>query len=302
MTGGRPWSAMGIEALDVAQRERSLAIANAEAQRELLASRLGVPREEIHPCLALIGGQPEERRAKYAGVIAYQFARIGITEEQTLAYLGWYVGKCDQPPLAGHRFSDREARAIARHVYRKKARGQVIHGFGCIRRDSPLLEYCPYGAQTDAQNRFACPYVSQRLVKPNRRRTASLTGAMNLLHMHLRKRLPEGWRPRAAARRSLLYLTLAKLEVEHNHPGGELWTSERKLHDEFPLPISRRTIRTDLAAMHKARWIEWTRGKDHTGTAAAGRPPLGMRVMRLLPGDALMAAVEAAFPGAEEED
>jgi hypothetical protein len=283
-------------------RERRICQQNAETQRALLAERLGVNVREIKPCLALIGGQAQGSRARIASVLAYELAKLGVSEDTAVSYLGWYVGKCDQPPLADHHFTDAEARTTVRSVYRQKKSGRRILGYGCIRRSSPLLAFCPYGADTDAQSRFTCPYVSQRLAKPNRRRIATLTGAMNLLHMHLRRGPPEGWRPRAAARRSLLYLTLAKLEVEHNHPGGELWTSERRLQDEFPLPIARGTIRGDLAAMQKAGWIRWTRGKDHRETAAAGRPPLGMRVMRLLPGDALVAAVEAAFPGAEEEN
>ena len=299
MTVGR---ATSTDAVDLAQRAREMQQSNAEQQREWLAARLGVPKEEIQPCLACIGGQPEHQRAKMAVVIAYQFAKIGVSEDMALSYLGWYVGKCDQPPVADHRFTDREARAIVRSVYRKKANGARILGYGCIKRSSPLLEFCAYGADLDPQNRFTCPYVTKRMVRPNRRRVASLVGATNLLHMHLRLGIPKGWRKLAAARRSLLYLTLAKLEVERGHPGGELWTSERTLQAEFPLPISRDTIRRDLAAMHEAGWIKWTRGKAHQETAAEGRPPLGMRVMRLFPGDARIAAVMAAFPDAEEEE
>lgn len=285
-----------------AEREGELRQQNAEVQRDWLAARLGVPRGEIKPCVALMGGQPQKKRARIAGVLAYELAKIGIAEEQALSYLGWYVGKCDQPPLADHRFTDAEARAIVRSVYQQKAVGRRILGYGCIRRSSPLLDFCPYGANLDPGNRFTCPYVQRRMVKPRRRRIASLVGATNLLHMHLRMGIPRGWRRLAAARRSLLYLTLAKLEVERGHPGGELWTSERILQAEFFLPITRATIRTDLTAMHEAGWIKWTRGKSHQETAAEGRPPLGMRVMRLFPGDARLAAVTAAFPGAEVEE
>lgn len=285
-----------------AEREWELRQQNAEVQRDWLAARLGIPREEIKPCVALIGGQPGKKRARIAGVLAYELAKIGIAEDEALSYLGWYVGKCDQPPLADHRFTDAEARAIVRSVYRKKKAGRRILGHGCIKRTSPLLEFCAYGADLDPQNRFTCPYVTKRMVKPNRRRVASLVGAMNLLHMHLRLQVPKGWRKLAAARRSLLFLTLAKLEVERGHPGGELWTSERKLQAEFPLPVARATIRRDLAAMQAAGWIEWRRGKPHRATAAEGREPVGMRVMRLLPGDARLAAVMEIFPGSEVEE
>jgi hypothetical protein len=290
--------ATGADVTDLAQDLRQQ---NAEVQREWLAARLGVPKEEIKPCLACMGGQPEDKRAYIASVIAYEFAKIGIAQDQALSYLGWYVGKCDQPPLAGHRFTDGEARAIVRSVYRKKERGVRIFGYGCIRRSSPLLEFCSYGADVDAQNRFTCPYITQRMVKPNRRRIASIVGATNLLHMHLRLGIPKGWRKLAATRRALLYLMLAKLEAERGHPGGELLTSERILRAEFPLPIKRETICRDLAAMHAAGWISWTRGKSRQVTAAAGRPPLGMRIMRLFPGDARLAAAMAAFPGSEVE-
>jgi hypothetical protein len=174
-------------------------------------------------------------------------------------------------------------------------------GHGCIRRSSPLLPFCTYGADIDARNRFACPYITKRMVKPSRRQMASLVGTMNLLHRHLRLGLPKGWRKLAAARRALLYVLIATLEVERGHPGGELWTSERKLAAEFPLPVKRETIRRDLAAMQAAGWIDWTRGKAHQATAVNGKPPLGMRVVRLFPGDALVAAVTEAFPGSEEE-
>jgi len=283
-------------------REREAKQHNAEVQREMLATRLGVPKGEIKPCLALIGGQPQSKRAHIAGVIAYELAKIGVSQEDALSYLGWYVGKCDQPPLADHRFTDGEARAAVRSVYRQKESGRRILGYGCVRRSSPLLEFCPYGADTDPENRFTCPYISRRMVKPNRRRIASLVGAMNLLHLHLRRGLPKGWRKLAATRRSLLYLTLAKLEVERGHPGGELWTSERQLRFELPLPVTRDTVRRDLAAMQAAGWVEWTRGKSHRETASEGRSPLGMRVMRLFPGDALIAAVKDVFPGAAEEE
>jgi len=290
------------KAADLSQRNRGLQQQNAEVQREWLAARLGVPRDEIKPCLACTGSQPQGKRAHIAGVLAYELAKIGISEDQALSYLGYYVGKCDQPPLADHRFTDAEARAIVRSVYGQKAIGRRILGYGCVRRSSPLLEFCPYGADTDAENRFTCPYIQRRIVKPNRRRIASLVGATNLLHMHLRLGIPKGWRRLAATRRSLLYVTLAKLEVERGHPGGELWTSERILQAEFPLPIARGTIRRDLAAMHEAGWIKWARGKAHQETAADGRPPLGMRVMRLFPGDARLAAVTAVFPDAEAEE
>ena len=284
-----------------AQRERALRQENAELQREWLAARLGLPKDEIKPCLALMGSQPEGQRTHIASVIAYELAKIGIAEEQALSYLGWYVGKCDQPPLADHRFTDGEARAIVWSVYRKKKAGRRILGHGCIKRTSPLLEFCPYGADVDAENRFSCPFIRRRLVKPDRRRIASLVGAVNLLHMHLRPGIPKGWRKLAATRRSLLILTLAKLEVERGHPGGELWTSQRKLQAEFPLPIARTTICKDLEAMQAAGWIKWTRGKPHQATAAEGREPAGMRVMRLFPGDARLAAVMQAFPGAQVE-
>jgi hypothetical protein len=289
------------DASELAQRERMLRQQNAEVQRELLAARLGVPMEEIKPCVALMGGQPEGRRAEIASVIAYELAKLGVPEEQALSYLGWYVGKCDQPPIADGRFTDREARAILRSVYRQKASGRRIHGYGCIRRSSPLLEFCPYGADLDADNRFKCPYVSRRMVKPDRRRMASLVGVANLLHKHLRPGIPDGWRRLAATRRALLYFVLATLEVERGHSGGELWTSERALHAEFPLPITRTTIRGDLAAMHAAGWIKWTRGRDHRNTAASGRSPLGTRVLRLFPGDARLAIVAETFPGSEVE-
>ncbi len=294
-------SSTNPKAADLSQRERELRQQNVEVQRDWLAARLGVPRDEIKPCLACMGSQPEGKRARIASVIAYELAKIGISEDQALSYLGWYVGKCDQPPLADHRFTDREARAIARSVYRRKASGARILGYGCISRSSPLLEFCPYGAAVDPANRFTCPYIQRRMVKPDRRRIASLVGASNLLHMHLRLGIPTVWHRLAATRRSLLYLTLAKLEVERGHPGGELWTSERILRAEFPLPIARETIRRDLAAMHEAGWIRWRRGRPHQETAADGRPPLGMRVMRLFPGDARFAAVTAMFPGSEVE-
>jgi len=287
--------------VEVAQRERGLRQQNAEVQREWLAARLEVPKEEVKPCLACMGGQHEGKRAHTAGVIAYELAKIGITEDQALSYLGWYVGKCDQPPLADHRFTDGEARAAVRSIYRKKKAGRRILGHGCIRRSSPLLEFCSYGADVDAENRFTCPYISRRMVKPDRRRIASLVGAANLLHLHLRPGIPKGWRKLAATRRSLLFLTLAKLEVERGHPGGELWTSQRKLQAEFPLPIARATIRKDLEAMQAAGWIKWMRGKPHQATAAEGKEPLGMRVMRLFPGDARLAAVMEVFPEAQVE-
>ena len=283
-------------------RAREVRQQNAEVQRELLATRLGVPKDEIKPCLALMGGRPQGERTHIASVIAYELAKLGASQEDALSYLGWYVGRCDQPPLADHRFTDGEARAAVRSVYRQKESGRRIYGFGCVRRSSPLLEFCPYGAERDPENRFTCPYISRRMVKPNRRRIASLVGAMNLLHLHLRRGLPKGWRKLAAARRALLCLTLAKLEVERGHPGGELWTSERQLEAEFPLPIKRDTIRRDLAAMQAAGWIEWRRGQCHKQTASEGRPPRGMCVMRLLPGDALVTAVKAVFPGAAEEE
>ncbi len=294
--------ATGVNATDLAQRARDSRQQNAEVQRGLLAARLGIPKEEIKPCLACMGGQPEPKRTHIASVIAYELAKIGIPQDQALSYLGWYVGKCDQPPLAGHRFTDGEARTIVRSVYRKKESGARILGYGCISRSSPLLPFCPYGADVDAQNRFTCPYITQRMVKPSRRRIASLVGATNLLHMHLRRGIPTGWRKLAATRRSLLLLTLAKLEVDRNHPGGELWTSERMLRAEFPLPITRDTIRRDLAAMQAAGWITWTRGKTHQETAGDGQPPQGMRVMRLFPGDARIAAAMAVFPGSEVEE
>ena len=292
---------MSTDTADLAQRERALRQENAELQREWLAARLGLRKEEVKPCLACMGSQPEGKRARIASVIAYEVAKIDVSEDQALSYLGWYVGKCDQPPLADHRFTDGEARAIVRSVYRKKKAGRRILGHGCIKRTSPLLEFCPYGADIDAENRFACPYIRRRMVKPDRRRIASLVGAVNLLHLHLRPGIPKGWRKLAAARRSLLILTLAKLEVERGHPGGELWTSERKLQAEFPLPVTRTTIRRDLEAMQAASWIEWHRGKPHQATAAEGREPLGMRVMRLFPGDARLAAVMEIFPGSEVE-
>ena len=298
MTGG-PMPT--TDTVDLAQRERKLRQQNAEVQREWLAARLEVPKDEIKPCLACMGSQPEHKRARIASVIAYELAKIDVTEEQALSYIGWYVGKCDQPPLADHRFTDGEARAIVRSVYREKKAGRRILGHGCIRRSSPLLEFCPYGADIDAENRFACPYIRRRMVKPDRRRIASLVGAVNLLHLHLRPGIPKGWRKLAATRRSLLILTLAKLEVERGHPGGELWTSERKLQAEFPLPVTRTTIRRDLEAMQVAGWITWTRGKAHQETTGEGRTPLGMRVMRLFPGDARLAAVMEVFPGSEVE-
>ena len=294
--------ATSTDTVDLAQRAQELRQQNAEVQREWLAARLGVPKEEIKPCLACMGGQPKLKRARLAGVIAYELAKIGLGEDQALSYLGWYVGKCDQPPLADHSFTDSEARAIVRSVYRKKKAGRRILGHGCIKRASPLLAFCPYGADVDPDYRFTCPYIKQRMVTPDRRRIASLVGAANLLHMHLRTGPPRGWRRLALARRSLLHLTLAKLEVERGHPGGELWTSERILQAEFPLPITRGTIRQDLAAMHQAGWIKWTRGKPHQATAAEGRQPFGMRVTRLFPGDARLAAARAAFPGSEEEE
>lgn len=298
MTGGPTPSR---DVVDLARRERTLRQQNAEVQREWLAARLGLPKEEIKPCLALMGSQPEGKRAHVASVIAYELAKLDVTEEQALSYLGWYVGKCDQPPLADHRFTDSEARAIVRSVYREKKASRRILGHGCIKRSSPLLEFCPYGADIDPKNRFSCPYIQRRMVKPSRRRIASLVGATNLLHMHLRMGIPKGWRRLAAPRRSLLYLVLAKVEVERGHPGGELWTSERKLEAEFPLPITRATIRKDLAAMDAAGWIKWTPGKPHEATAADGKSPLGMRVMRLLPGDALLAALSEVFPDSEVE-
>lgn len=298
MTGA---PAATADAVDVAQRDRALRQQNAEVQRDWLAARLEVPRDEIKPCLACMGSQHEGNRARIASVIAYELAKIGISEEQALSYIGYYVGKCDQPPLADYRFTDREARSILRSVYRKKKAGQRILGHGCIKRSSPLLAFCSYGADIDADSRFSCPYIRRRMVKPDRRRIASLVGALNLLHMHLRPGIPKCWRPLAANRRSLLCLTLAKLEVERGHPGGELWTSERKLQAEFPLPIARATIRRDLAAMQTVGWIEWHRGKPHQATAAEGREPAGMRVMRLFPGDARLAAVMEVFPGAQVE-
>jgi len=296
---GAPMPTAGT--VDVAERDRTLRQENAEVQRELLAARLGVPKDEIKPCLACMGGQPEHKRARIANAIAYGLAKIDITEDRALSYLGWYVGRCDQPPLADHSFTDGEAQAIVRSIYRRKKAGRRILGHGCIRRDSPLLEFCPYGADIDAENRFTCPYIRRRMVKPDRRRVASLVGAMNLLHMHLRMGIPKGWRRLSASRRALLCLVLAKLEVERGHPGGELWTSERKLEAEFPLPIARATIRRDLAAMQAVGWIEWRCGKPHQATAAEGKEPLGMRVMRLFPGDARLAAVMQAFPGAQVE-
>jgi len=61
-------------------------------RREWPTSRLGVPKEEIKPCLALMGGQREEHRAGIAGVIAYKLAEIDVIEGRVLSYIGWYVG------------------------------------------------------------------------------------------------------------------------------------------------------------------------------------------------------------------
>jgi hypothetical protein len=258
----------------------------ADTQRESLAERLNLRVEEVKPCLAGIGGQPEGQRFHFAQVLAYELVKANVSQERAEAYLRWYVGQCDQPPQAGSRSSEGEALAALRSVLSRKAAGGKIYGYGCVKRDSPLLESCPYGVDRDPEHRFRCPYVEQRRVAPNRRQLVSLVGSLNLLHQHLRKRIPKGWRPLAATRRALLYLLLGKLEVEAGHPGGELWTSERKLEQEYPLPVSRGTLRRDLGAMQTAGWLEWTRGKTHVQSAAEGRRPRGMGVRRLMWGEA----------------
>jgi len=277
--------------LDPETRARELALGNAQVQRELLAAHLGVPVEKIKPCVALIGRVSEHSRGEFCYVLAVACFRSGASEEAIRGHLGFYVGsQCEQPPIASHSFTHREADDTLKSLLAEAKRTR-IRGHGCLNPASPLREFCLY-----RDNHRACPYVRGLMKQPKREGMSTILGALNLLASH---KPPAHWRERERMRRALLLWTIAALEQAKGYGGAELITSEQELTLYYPGPIARRTVRGDLAAMAEARQIRWVPGESRRGRA--GLPPVGMKITRLFPPDReRVRQVLETFPGSLE--
>jgi hypothetical protein len=283
--------ATSSDTLDPETRARELALGNAEVQRELLAAHLGVPAEKIKPCVALLGRVKEHSRGNYCYVLAVECFRAGASEEVIRGHLGFYVGsQCEQPPIASHPFTHREADDTLKSLLAEAKRTR-IRGHGCLNLASPLREFCLF-----RDNHRACPYVRGLMKQPKREGMSTILGALNLLASH---KPPADWRERERMRRALLLWTIAALEQAKGYGGAELITTERELELYFPFPIARRTVRDDLAAMAEAKQIRWVPGQSRRGRA--GLPPVGMKITRLFPPDReRVRQVLEAFPGSVE--
>ena len=288
MTAGRTTS---TDTPDRARRARELILANAETQREFLAGHLGVPVEKIKPCVALLGRVPEHRRQEFCRVLVIECLRAGASEETIRGHVGFYVeNQCEQPPIASHAFTHRQAADTVKSVL-AKAKRERIRGYGCKSPASPLLEFCLF-----RDNYKTCPYVLGLFKQPKREGISTLLGALNLLTSH---KPPAHWTARQRMRRALLMWAIAALEQAKGYGGAELITSERELASYFPGLITPRTVRNDLQALCDARQIRWMRGESRRGRA--GQPPMGMKITRLFPpGRELVCDVLETFPGSME--
>ena len=279
------------EVLDPEARARELVLGNAEVQRESLAAHLGVPVEKIKPCVALLGRVSEGRRQELCRVLVIECLRAGASEEAIRGHVGFYVGnQCEQPPFASRAFTHKDANDTAKAVFAKAKRVR-IRGHGCLNPASPLREFCLF-----RDNHRSCPYVLGLMKQPKREAISTILGALNLLVSH---RTPADWTERQRMRRGLLLWTIAALEQAKGYGGAELITSEQELTLYYPGPITRRTVRGDLAAMAEAKQIRWVPGESRRGRASL--PPVGMKITRLLPpGSERVREVLEIFSGSVE--
>lgn len=284
----------GSDTVDRGARDRRLTLANAEAQRLLLAERIGVPVERVKPCVALLGNISEGRRKEFCWCLVIELVRAGADEGSIRGHVGYYVeSQCQQPPFADKQFTHKEAERVVREVL-EMAKHERIRGHGCKNPQNPLLEFCPFRSSHENWH-YDCPYVRGFFKQPRRKSISTLIGALNLLASH---KIPAHWRERARPRRALLTWTIAALEQVKGYAGGELITDEDELVRYFPGETTRKTVRADLQAMEEAKQIKWVRGQRRR----AGQPRVGMKITRLFPpGRERIAAALQAFPGAEEE-
>jgi hypothetical protein len=283
--------ATSTDTADLADRSRELALGNAQVQRESLAAHLGVSVEKIKPCVALLGRVREHDRGRLCYVLVVECLRAGASEEAIRGHIGFYVeNQCEQPPFASHAFTHKEAESTVKAVF-AKAKRERIRGHGCKNAASPVREFCLF-----RDNYKTCPYVLGMFKQPKREGISTLLGALNLLVSH---KTPAHWAERERMRRALLTWTIAALEQAKGYGGAELITGEQELTLYFPGPITRRTVRGDLAAMAAAGQIRWVPGESRRGRA--GQPPIGMRITRLLPPDReRVRVVMESFPGSVE--
>jgi hypothetical protein len=198
--------------------------------------------------------------------------------------------QCEQPPFASQAFTHKEAEDTVKAVFAKAKRVR-IRGHGCLNPASPLLDFCLF-----RDNYKTCPYVLGMFKQPKREGISTPLGALNLLVSH---RTPADWTERQRMRRALLLWTIAALEQAKGYGGAELITSEQELTLYYPGPITRRTVRGDLAAMAEAKQIRWVPGESRRGRA--GLPPIGMKITRLFPPDReRVRQVLETFPGSAE--
>lgn len=235
--------------------------------RDHLASFLGVDPENIKPCVAKIAPPDREgRRAELALVIAITLAKAGIDEHGAMQYLGYWRGRCAQPPKTHRTFTKREVDSIWKQTKKLLDSGK-LRGYGC--NSGPLAEVCPFPTHED------CPFYA-RMKKPQKRpRTASLVGCWGMQRAHEK---PVGWSRLEDARRRLLFVAIASLENIKGHGGEQLISSERELAEHFGA-ISHHTLRADLQAMAAEGWILFRPGLTRRGNA--GIPPRGCVIRRL---------------------
>jgi len=281
------------DTLDRTARARDLTLANAETQREFLASHLGVSVEKMKPCVALLGRVPEGRRQEFCRVLVIECLRAGASEEAIRGHMGFYVeNQCEQPPIASHPYTHREASSTVKSVF-AKAKRERIRGYGCKSDTNPLKQFCLF-----RDNYKLCPYVLGMYKQPKREGISTLLGALNLLISH---QIPSHWNERQRMRRGLLTWAIAALEQAKGYGGAELITSERELTLYLPGRTTRRTVRGDLQALAEAKQIRWAPGESRRGRA--GLPPMGMRITRLLPpGPELLRDVLETFADSTEAE
>jgi hypothetical protein len=268
---------------------QDLDAALAEAQSEDLARRLGVDLAAIKPCVALTPPQQEGNRSAYAFTLAVEFIRAGAVRDLVVAEVIGYAHRCDQPPRAKTRFSERDAVSAVNSAF-QRAKGGGLRGFGCDR--GPLRAYCPWGG--GAEGKAACSYIHGRRRPPKRDRITTLAGAWSLARA---LPVPKSWQAQQTQRRRYIMLAVGALEALKGHAGTELITSLREF--SFQSGINRRTLRRDLEALRQASWIEFAPGLSRRDQGE--RLARGCRIRRLLPpAERPVERVQAAFVGARE--
>jgi hypothetical protein len=257
----------------------------AENLRGELARRLSLDVRVVKPCVAMLPPQREGRRGEICHVLAVEYLRAGARQDVVVAELAAYAERCDQPPDATHAFTTRDALATLKSVVGRRKR-ERLRGYGCD--SGPLRELCPYDG-----DKGRCPYLRARRRPRRREKLSTLLGTVNARRAHA---VPPDWKGTQTWRRRALWDAIGALEVSKGCGGAALITSEREL--AFWGQIPQTTLRRDLLAMAHAGWIEYAPGLSRKGRR--GEAPVGTRIYRLYPGDKLLAAARAAFPGSEE--